>query len=144
MSLTPKFTCKIKNGELEYKNPKRFYDYLKGLPTDKDLELVLKEKRTQRSLEQNAWYWGVALKLISEHTGYETKDIHEILKSEFLKDFYEFKGKVYPIIRSTSDLNTKEFSEFMGRVQRWAVMRLQVSIPDPNEVDYSNLIYQGA
>lgn len=140
--MTPKFICQIENGQLKYKNLQKFNDYLKTLPPAIDLELTLKKKRDQRSLEQNAWYWGVALKEIFKETGNEPEYMHEILKSEFLKAFYEFQGKVYTIVRSTADLNTKEFGEYMDKVQKWASLK-GIYIPDPNEVDYSELIYKG-
>lgn len=139
--ITPKFSCQLKDGKLVYKNQQKFNDYLKSLPVATDLELILKKKRNQRSLEQNAWYWGVALKCIFEETGNEPKDMHEILKSEFLQSLYEFEGKVYTIIKSTADLNTKQFSEYMDKIQKWASLR-GIYIPDPNEVDYDELIYK--
>ena len=140
--IIPKFICKILNGKLEFNNLKKYQDYLRTLPENAELELVIKEKKSQRSLEQNAWYWGIALKKIFQESGHEQKRMHEILKAEFLTSFYEFKDKVYTVVRSTTDLNTTEFAEYMGNVQRFASMELGVYIPDPNEVDYSQLIYK--
>lgn len=140
--IIPKFICKILNGQLEFNNLKKYQDYLRTLPENAELELVIKEKKSQRSLEQNAWYWGIALKTIFQESGYEQKKMHEILKAEFLTSFCEFKDKVYTVVRSTTDLNTTEFAEYMGNVQRFASMELGVYIPDPNEVDYSQLIYK--
>ncbi len=40
-----------------------------------------------------------------------------------------------PFVRSTSDLNTHEFSEFNEQVKIWAVTEFGVVIPDPEGVD---------
>ncbi|MFA5080282.1 MAG: recombination protein NinB [Candidatus Paceibacterota bacterium] len=141
MKIIPKFICKLIGGKLEFTNRQKLINYLKSLPENIELELVIKKKTSQRSLEQNAWYWGIALKTILKEVGYSPKEMHEILKAEFLTSFWEFQGKAYTIVRSTTDLNTTEFSEYMGNVQRFASMEMGVYIPSPNEVDYSQLIY---
>jgi len=91
-------------------------------------------KKFKRSTDQNRYYWGVVLKMISDETGYETTEVHEILKSEFLKiDEKEINGKAYSIYSSTASLNTADFEDYLEKCRRFAAMNLQLVILLPNE-----------
>lgn len=85
-----------------------------------------------RSLKQNAYYWSVVLELLSEETGFTPVEVHEALKAKFLPS-RTAPWKDLPIpSRSTTDLTTKEFEEYMAQVRTWAA-QLGVLIPLPNE-----------
>jgi hypothetical protein len=47
----------------------------------------IKKVSKPRSLNQNAYYWGVVLKIFGEHLGYTLEEIHEVCKWQFLKVF---------------------------------------------------------
>jgi hypothetical protein len=89
------------------------------------------EKKETRSDKQNRYYFGVICKLLTDHTGYIKKEIHQILGEEFLS--YEKKGR--PFIKSTADLKTGEFEEYMEDCRRWAKVELKCDIPMPNELN---------
>jgi PHP family Zn ribbon phosphoesterase len=72
-----------------------------------------------RSLDQNAYFHGVVLPLISDYTGYEPRELKVLLK-----DLHN-EG------RPTSSLSTSEMAEFIDRVVRWAATDLNIVIPDP-------------
>ncbi len=74
-------------------------------------------------------------KLISEHTGYESEEVHEIIKLRYLPVAVDIGG-VGMIPGSTADLSTAEFEELMVDVRRWAQMELGIYIPEPNEVQF--------
>jgi len=91
-------------------------------------------KKFKRSTDQNRYYWGVVLRMISDDTGYEQSEVHEILKTEFLKvTEKEINGKLYPIFKSSTKLNTAEFEEYLEKCRRFAAMNLQLVILLPNE-----------
>lgn len=96
--------------------------------------------RKQRSLQQNAYYWGVVIKLISEHTGYLTNETHKKLAFMFNPEMIEVKGKAYKIPRSTTELNTKEFEEYLEQIRVWAWQELNIEIPEPGEFTEEQLI----
>jgi hypothetical protein len=103
----------------------------------KDGDLIYKtvgkvRERKQRSLEQNAYYQGVVLKILSEYTGYDHDEMHDALRYKFLA--YENVDGLMTIL-STTQLNTKEFEVFLSRIRRWAAMDMGVFIPKPNEVE---------
>lgn len=88
----------------------------------------------KRSLRQNKFLWGVAYQLIADHTGMSCEDIHDWCKSEFLpRRFITLGGKEKEIRKSSADLDTREFGEFLERIRVWAGTDLGVVIPLPNE-----------
>lgn len=92
--------------------------------------------KKDRSNNQNRYYWGVVIKLLSEHTGFEPDEMHEVLKHIFLsypKTLETKKPELVYISKSTSGLSTKDFEDFMSRVRTWASLELAVWIPEPNE-----------
>ena len=105
----------------------------------KRVEVTVRPESKQRTNPQNKYYWGVVLRLISEETGYDTEELHNIFKGMFLREAAEItkgdKRVVIPYIKSTRDLDTKEFDEYIEKIKRWAAMELSLYIPDPNEVE---------
>ncbi len=94
----------------------------------KEVELRLCRYRQTRSLSQNAYYWGVVVALLSEYTGYDPDDMHEALKLKFLVD--RFVGKFGLIkVKSTTDLDTGEMTEYIEQVRQWAAA-IGCVIPD--------------
>lgn len=95
--------------------------------------------KKNRSGNQNRYYWSVVIELISEHTGFTREEIHEILKHKFLRRTiwipHNADGvkEMNVIARSTTDLTTKEFEEFLSSIRGWAAICLGISIPEPNE-----------
>lgn len=96
------------------------------------------DNQKQRSMPQNSYYWGVVIEIISEHTGYPKHEVHEILKNKFLSkivwlDKKAGKKEMVLVSRSTSDLTTKQFENFLSEVRTWASAELGCYIPEPNE-----------
>lgn len=140
--ITPKFFATIiKTGEIIYKNLKGYRIWIAGL-SGKEVEVTIKEKGTLRSVHQNAWLWGIAYKMICDETDQAKESIHALLTSMFLKEDYWFKEQRYEIVRSTTDLTTKEFTRYMAQVQQWAAEELNLDIPSPNEVSYDDIIIE--
>lgn len=99
---------------------------------------VAKYKVVQkRSLDQNAWIWGVAYPLLAETLGYdkdEIPDMHYALIARcFGTHVDERLGTELPNKRS-SKLTTAEFSEYMEWLVRFAAKEFSCVIPLPDEV----------
>ncbi len=137
--LNPKFTATVKDGELLMFNPQGFSDYLKFLE-GKKIYVVIKKEETPRSNQQNRYYRGVIVKLLSDHTGHSPDEMHEILKSIFLKRWFELETKQgivrHCVIGSTTDLSTVKMEEFNENIRRWAALELGVNIPEPHQIDF--------
>jgi hypothetical protein len=96
-------------------------------------------KRTIRSVEQNNYYWGVVLKILSEHFGYiglgEKEELHDSLRTMFLVRTTKLGLKV---VESTTKLDTELFERYLQAVRDWAIQEHQCFIPLPNEVEESD------
>lgn len=113
----------------------RLFETLKGLkPVPYRIEF--KVDRDQRSGQQNKYYWGVVVKLLSDHTGFTRDEMHECLRGMFLKYQKPMppNGHMATITQSTTDLDTKEFEDYLEEIRRFAIQELDVEIPLPGEV----------
>lgn len=90
---------------------------------------VVKSK-SKRSLSQNAYYWGVVIKIMSDDTGFTPDEMHQALKHQFLLYFKE--GKAFT--KSTKSLDTKEFEKYAEQCRMFGSENLGLVIPLPNEV----------
>lgn len=121
---------RVDKGQLHLNNKSRYLVQLSKLE-GKEIELIIRQKKSQRSLDQNSYYWGVCIAILGDHCGYDPEEMHEALKFKFLR-----KGKEgLETVTSTTDLNTKEFEDYLERIRRWASMELNCFIPQPNEVE---------
>ena len=100
-----------------------------------EADLILKKHTKQRSNPQNAYYWGVVIKMIADHTGERPDRIHGVLTDMYLK-VADCLGKER--VKSTTELTTVEFEEYAESCRRWASIALDMYIPLPNEVEVPN------
>jgi hypothetical protein len=62
------------------------------------------------------------------------ESVHELLKYRFLKvDESNPDGLFVERIKSTTELSTSQFMDYIAEIQRWASEFLNVYIPEPNE-----------
>ena len=125
------FTAISQNGILEFNDPERLKQFL--LFNSGNMVVSIGKERRIRSNKQNRYGYGIALKLLSEHTGHDVEELKKILKKRFgWMKVVEFQGQVVEIERSTADMTTAEFELFMTQI-RGVGDQLGVYIPSPNE-----------
>lgn len=138
MPQVPVFHGRItEDGRLELQEQEQHVrrNYLRRL-VGKDVDVVVKVHRNKRSLDQNAWHWGVAIPIIAAALGYD-KDEHDMLHYAlvdlcFGTVFDARLGREVPKVRS-SLTDTKTFSEFMEWEVRWAAREHGIVVPLPGE-----------
>lgn len=105
---------------------------------DKRVCIEVREAEDDRSLQQNAYYWGPCLTEISEQAivcgqRWTVDAWHELFKRQFIG--YEVKKikvagrKKVTIIRrlkSSTDLSVRQFSDYLDRLQAFASTDLNV------------------
>lgn len=131
MAVTPVFRGKVNGGALQV--DERFFDYLKGLE-GKDVEVVVRKKRSVRSVQQNRYYFGVVVQTLADHCGYTPEEMHEALKEKFLGSERDERGLIR--IGSSAALSTDEFIQYTNRIVIWAAQDLGCYIPDPMAAEY--------
>lgn len=104
--------------------------------------LQCEEFKEKRSNPQNRYYHGVVVDLVRrglKDLGWEPKAcsaeaVHEMLKREFLTvDEHVKDGVFLKRTRSTTELDTAQFGEYLELCKQWAAENLGVAIPDPGE-----------
>ena len=132
---TPVFRAEAVDGALEFREPERIAAYLRTLD-GKPLDVAVGVHRDIRSLRANRYYWGCVLtelkKGISEWTGSEVDEVHEILSMKFLR-LEDDPVTGMPRRQSTARMNDKDFAEYIDRCIRFAA-ELGVYVPSPGEV----------
>ena len=112
-------------------------EYLKNCK-DWHYRIDIVKQYNNRSLEQNAYMWGVVYKMLWEELWYDDLDIiHEIFAEKFLtKKVRLNKDKRVKLVHtlSTAILTTVEFEEYMQNIRFFAQKFLNMKIPLPNEV----------
>lgn len=122
----------VKRGRFIPDNPVAFrfaFCKLEG----QECAVTVQKNKKHRSSNQNRYYHGVVVKLVSEVTGYTLYEAHNALKMLFLR---KHRDGMPETIGSTKDLNTKEFEEYLENVRHWAATDLCCFIPEPNQVEY--------
>lgn len=130
----------VEKGQLKIRNRKRFEDEFKGW-RDCNVTITIERSHATRSHAQNAWYFGVILKMISDETGYTQQELHEFFKTKFnaktIAIVDQKTGEVTSeqvIGQTTTTLNKLQFGEFCESVRHWAAEQLGLDIPDPKGI----------
>lgn len=92
--------------------------------------IEVKQVRDKRSNQQNK-YLHLVLTDMGNTLGYTIDEIKTLAKRHC---GLAYKKGEYMFLRSTADLDTKEFGEFVTRLQQWAAESLDYYVPDPNEI----------
>lgn len=110
----------------------------KGLK-DGEYEIKISKVKKSRSLSQNKlmWLW---FKCIADETGSELQDIHDYYCDLFLKRGVTIKGKEVLVTGSTSQLDMKNFTIFMKKIQADASAELGFILPLPEDLNYRDFI----
>lgn len=126
---------------IDFDSPKQRQIFTGWLKTLRGPHKVsIKKVRANRSLNANAYYWGVVLPAVASGLeecwgeSMEVEEVHEWLKGKFNSQTVvdrssgEVKGR-RPC--STATLDTKEFGEYLEKVIQFAAEQLKVEIPTP-------------
>jgi len=102
---------------------------IKAIETAKEgYECIIRKIKKQRSLNQNSYYWGIVIKIMSQELGYTDNEMHQVFASEFLM----YINRDRKFIKSTTELSTIEFENYLENCRRLASEN-GIFIPLPNE-----------
>lgn len=116
--------------------------YITECHPGKELEIIVRPRKRERSKPQNNYLHGVAYKMLSDATGYEPDDIAEYLCGAYFgtkdKAMPGKRVEQVPIRTTTKDADGKrcvlsktEFAEYVSWIQRFGAKH-GVCIPDPD------------
>lgn len=104
---------------------------------DQVIILTISKDKNLRSNNQNRYYWGVVVVMISDEIGYFPEEVHGMLTDKFLGYNISVKEQDYRTTTSTTRLNTTEFEDYLSKIRAWASMELSLYIPEPNEIEFT-------
>jgi len=113
---------------------KEIIEEINSLDLDNVYSIKITQKRGKRSIDQNALYW-MWLTCIEQETGNERNDLHEYFKRYILgaKEELIFGKKV---VKSTTILNTAEFTQYLEKIQQFANVELSITLPNPEDLKF--------
>lgn len=121
--------------------PKKFRAEVAKLFSGREIVVTFQRKKKRRSLNQNAFYWGVVIKMIKEAMNdagenVTEQEVHEFLKFRFLRvqrtdpDTAEL---LYEYAKSTTVLSTVEFCLYLDSCVQFGAEMLGIVIPPPED-----------
>ena len=140
MSSKHSIAVAIKSGEMTYS-----HQAVASLP-DGTYTLTFSDRIENRTAAQNRAHFGLAVKMIHDHTGEDEEFIHAFTKVKYFfpeiqevlgmqKSFAELSVdniKKLGARLTTTKMSKAEFSHFFDFVRSWAAMEHGIVIPDPN------------
>jgi hypothetical protein len=135
-------------------------NHAKAAGEGKPLVVTIKPQSTKRSINQNSLYWDW-LTEVQNKTGQDKEDLHFEFKKKFLisilrrddegysemchaitllkqSESEQYEAVANGVIRETSTtrLNTKQFTEYLGLIQAYASKELGVFLRSPDDPTY--------
>ena len=142
--MNPRFSAKNDKGRLFITDHERFVSHLATLPQDVYLVVGDAKEKRERSSSQNAYYFGVVVKMFSDETGYSKEESHDFLKKHVMEQIgfmekitvHTAHGDMTEVVaRSTKSLTTKEMEEYLEGCRMFCSIELGLTIPTPQEVE---------
>jgi len=140
-----KFHGKVTGGHFVPDQPDAFLNHVRGFESQEVIVTLRKfRKYDQRSNNENRYYWGVVVKILSDDLGYTPDEMHEAIKYQFLaepKEIIRGQGmdkvkKLIMIPGSTASLSVNDFESLMSKIRTWASIEFGIWVPEPNEVPF--------
>lgn len=126
-----KFYGTIQGKDFTLDKPDQFKTNLSKLAyktTNARIELTIKRVRKTRSVRQNNLYWFYLTFIANEIGEDDINGLHDYFKSLFLAD----NSKKIPVIKSTAELSTIDFMEYIAKIGR-KVGEFGITLPDPDQ-----------
>lgn len=107
----------------------------------KDVLITFEKPKKKRSNPQNAFYYGVIIPIVQNclrDAGYimTNEATHDLIKLKFLKEVIltnEDTGEVVERVKSTTELSTSQFMDFIAEISVFTNEYFGVIIPSPND-----------
>ena len=125
------FYGRIIGGKVKLLNRSGFDALIKRLDGF-EIDVLIRKHRKDRTLSQQGYLWGGIYQFIADHTdGWTKEDVHDAMRQMFLTD----RTGPMPLLRSTTELSTVEFNEYIERIAQFCAETLELVIPEPEKME---------
>lgn len=93
-----------------------------------------------RTMPQNRvmWLW---LTCISQITGNDKNDLHDYFREKYLEPVtVQIFGNKCEKLKSTTELNTAQFTEYLEKIRIFAQIELGIELPNPKDKDFEHFV----
>lgn len=114
---------------------RRLFNVLKSLKGKNVIQI--KKFRQKRTVNQNSYLWAVVYRYLGEEIGYTGEEVHQEMGRLFLS--YEKtlpNGSAKTFVRSTTDLDTLEMSQYIEKIKDFALEQFSCLIPEASQVNF--------
>lgn len=96
----------------------KLQDLLEFQP-DTNWQVLIKERNSDRSIEQNARLWELYTS-VGDYLGYSADEVHDLMGYKFLLiEKWVGRDKITKV-QSTTKLTVKEMGEYQEKIEAWA------------------------
>jgi hypothetical protein len=82
-------------------------------------QVIIKEKESDRSLEQNARLWELYTS-VGNYLGYTSQDVHDLMGYKFLLIEKNVGREKITKVQSTTKLSVKDMAAYQEKIEAWA------------------------
>ena len=82
-------------------------------------QVIIKEKESDRSLEQNARLWELYTS-VGNYLGYTAQDVHDLMGYKFLLIEKNVGRDKITKVQSTTKLSVKDMAAYQEKIEAWA------------------------
>ncbi len=141
--IKPKFWGIMKGGKLMIADREQFDLYLTKFKDGTEMEMTISRKYKRRTTGApgektnfNGYWWAVIIRMVSDEMGELDDDYtHNLIQLE-IGNFKETDtGMRVP--KGTKEMSGGEFAELCSKARIWASKELSLSIPEPNEAEWT-------
>ena len=141
--IKPKFFGTVHGGRFIVNDQASLDQYLQKFKDDTEMEATFSRKYKRRSTGAigettnfNGYYWAVVIRMVSDAMGELDDDYtNDMLQLE--TGNYRESSSGLRVPKGTKEMSGGEFSEYCGKCRIWASKELQISIPEPNEAEWT-------
>jgi hypothetical protein len=107
------------HNKLKINSPVWYRHQLSKFRTGETVTLYVSSRRPKRTIQQNRYYWGVYLPLISRETGEQNIEaLHKLFSGMFLSEgITEVLGQRVRMTKSTTALSKADFGEYIMAIE---------------------------
>lgn len=100
-------------------NKPNLFEKIDRLDPHRDWQIIIREKQSQRSNQQNARYWAF-MTAFGAYLGYTKDEMHDLCRMKFLSEGVNINGVDMMKLKSSPKTSTKEFAEYSEQCEIWA------------------------
>lgn len=119
-------------GKFALDNRRAFLNYIAAKFKGHEVVVTVTKKVAKRTVDQNAYWWAVPVKIMAAELGYTDNQMHYALLGEHGGYKVGPTGQPVPNIASITDLNREQMAKLIDWVLDWAPSELNITIPPPD------------